>query len=150
MPWFDNPTLRRGVPEVIVSGTPRLLARDEIVAPKGRDSMGLRRVMSWIVLIFAGFAEVGFTTCLKLSENFSRPGPSLGFLGLSILSFALLTRAIQTIPLGTAYAVWTGIGASGTAIVGILFFKDPLTVGRVAFLLVLIGSIIGLKMVSAS
>jgi quaternary ammonium compound-resistance protein SugE len=104
--------------------------------------------MAWIVLIIAGLAEVGFTTCLKLSENFSRPLPSLGFLALSILSFALLTKAIQTIPLGTAYAVWTGIGATGTAIIGIAFFKDPLSTARVVLLLVLIGSIIGLKVVA--
>lgn len=105
--------------------------------------------MAWIVLIFAGLAEVGFTTCLKLSENFSKPVPSIGFLVLSILSFALLTRAIQTIPLGTAYAVWTGIGAFGTAIIGIAFFKDPLSTARVVLLLVLIGSIIGLKVVAS-
>ncbi|RUL86850.1 DMT family transporter [Tautonia sociabilis] len=104
--------------------------------------------MAWILLVCAGLAEVGFTTCLKLSENFSKPVPSAGFLALSILSFALLTRAIQTIPLGTAYAVWTGIGAFGTAAIGIVFFKDPLSPARVVFLLVLIGSIIGLKVAS--
>ena len=104
--------------------------------------------MAWIYLLCAGLAEVGFTTCLKLSENFSKPVPSLGFLGLSVLSFALLTRAIQEIPLGTAYAVWTGIGAFGTAIIGIAFFKDPLSTARMVLLLVLIGSIIGLKVVS--
>ncbi len=60
----------------------------------------------------------------------------------------MLTKAIQTIPLGTAYAVWTGIGASGTALIGIVFFKDPVTGGRLAFLLLLIGSIIGLKVIS--
>jgi quaternary ammonium compound-resistance protein SugE len=104
--------------------------------------------MAWIILVVAGLAEVGFTTCLKLSENFTRPIPSAGFLVLSILSFVLLTRAIQTIPLGTAYAVWTGIGACGTAVVGIALFKDPLTGGRVALLMVLIGSVIGLKVIS--
>ena len=104
--------------------------------------------MAWMILVIAGLAEIGFTTCLKLSENFTRPIPSAGFLVLSILSFVLLTRAIQTIPLGTAYAVWTGIGACGTAIVGIVLFKDPLTGGRVALLMTLIGSVIGLKVLS--
>lgn len=104
--------------------------------------------MAWIYLIVAGMAEIGFTTCLKLSENFSKPVPSFGFLGLSIFSFVMLTKAIQTIPLGTAYAVWTGIGASGTALIGIMFFKDPVTGGRLMFLLLLIGSIIGLKVIS--
>ena len=104
--------------------------------------------MAWILLIIAGLAEIGFTTCLKLSENFSRPVPSAGFFVLSIWSLVLLTRAIQTISLGTAYAVWTGIGACGTAIVGIVVFKDPMTVGRVALLMILIGSVIGLKVLS--
>ena len=104
--------------------------------------------MPWLVLFLAGLAEVGFTTCLKLSENFTRPAPAAGFVALSILSFVLLTRAAQTIPLGTAYAVWTGIGAAGTAIVGIAVFKDPVGAGRLVFLATLIGSIIGLKLVS--
>ncbi len=104
--------------------------------------------MSWVYLVLAGVFEIGFTTSLKLSENFSRLWPSLSFLVLSILSFYFLTKAIQTIPLGTSYAVWTGIGAFGTAIVGIVFFMEPVTASRIFFLLMLISSIIGLKLVS--
>jgi len=104
--------------------------------------------MSWVYLILAGCCEVGFTTCLSLSDGLKKVGWTLGFLALLAASMALLTVAIRGIPLGTAYAVWTGIGAAGTAIVGIVFFKDPLTAGRVIFLVLLIGSVIGLKWVS--
>ncbi len=104
--------------------------------------------MAWGLLVLAGLFEVGFTTCLKLSESFTKPIPSMGFLVCAILSFWLLTKAAETIPLGTAYAVWTGIGAFGTAVIGICFFGDPATTLRLVFLVLLIGSIIGLKLVS--
>jgi quaternary ammonium compound-resistance protein SugE len=104
--------------------------------------------MPWIYLVIAGFCEVGFTTCLKLSNGLSKLGPSIGFLVLLTASMALLTVATRDIPMGTAYAVWTGIGAAGTAVVGIIWFRDPATVGRLLFLILLIGSIIGLKLVS--
>ncbi len=105
--------------------------------------------MNWLILIIAGLFEVGFTTCLKLSNNFKDIGWSVGFFVCITLSFLLLNKAIQTIPLGTAYGVWTGIGAVGTVIVGIVVFKDPATFWRVFFITTLIGSIIGLKAVSA-
>jgi quaternary ammonium compound-resistance protein SugE len=106
--------------------------------------------MNWFLLILAGLFEVGFTTCMKLSEGFTKKAPSAGFLVFAILSFVLLNKATNKgIPLGTAYAVWTGIGAFGTALIGIVFFKDELSAGRVFFLAALIGSIIGLKVVSA-
>lgn len=104
--------------------------------------------MAWGLLVLAGLFEVGFTTCLKLSESFTKPIPSMGFLVCAILSFWLLTKAAETIPLGTAYAIWTGIGAFGTAVIGICFFGDPATTLRLVFLVLLIGSIIGLKLVS--
>ena len=104
--------------------------------------------MSWLLLIFAGLFEVGFTTCLKLSDSFSKPWPSLGFMLCAAISFWLLTKASQTIPLGTAYAVWSGIGALGTALVGIYAFGDPTSTWRLVFLTLLIGSIIGLKLAS--
>lgn len=104
--------------------------------------------MSWLLLAFAGLFEVGFTTCLKLSDSFSKPLPSIGFVICAAISFWLLTKASQTIPLGTAYAVWTGIGAFGTALVGIYAFGDPTSTWRLVFLTLLIGSIIGLKLVS--
>lgn len=104
--------------------------------------------MAWLILILAGLFEVGFTTCLKLSNNFTNVAWSAGFFVCIVLSFTLLNKATQTIPLGTGYAVWTGIGAAGTVIVGILLFKEPPEFWRVFFIFLLIGSIIGLKLVS--
>lgn len=104
--------------------------------------------MPWLYLILAGIFECAFTTCLKLSDGLTRLGWSIAFVLLSIVSFAFLTLAAQKISLGTAYAVWTGIGAVGTAAIGIIWFKDPATFWRLFFLATLIGSIIGLKVVS--
>src|SRR5688572_5136348 len=104
--------------------------------------------MAWLFLIMAGFFEVAFTTCLKLSNNFTHRGWTIGFLISISLSFYLLNKAIQTIPLGTGYAVWTGIGAVGTAIIGIFIFNEPAFFWRVFFITLLIGSIVGLKFVS--
>lgn len=109
--------------------------------------------MPWIILIIAGLFEVGFTTCLSKAKEAS--GTSyygwwiLGFFVSLSLSMYLLYKATQTLPMGTAYAVWTGIGAAGTVLVGILFFKESLGFWRIFFLLTLILSIIGLKYVSA-
>lgn len=104
--------------------------------------------MAWAFLIAAGLCEVTFAYFLKASEGFSKTTPTILFFGFSVLSFYLLTKAMATIPLGTAYAVWTGIGALGTAIVGIIFFKDPATLARIFFLGLLLTSIVGLKLVS--
>lgn len=106
--------------------------------------------MPWLILIVAGLFEVGFTTCLKLSNNFTDLKWSIGFFISITLSFLLLNRAIQTIPIGTGYAVWTGIGAVGTVIIGILFFKEPADFWRLFFIFSLIGSIAGLKLVSSN
>lgn len=102
--------------------------------------------MDWLYLVGAGLAEIGFTTSMKLSQGFKRLIPSLCFFIFAPLSFWLLSLAIQTIPLGTAYAVWTGIGACGTALVGIAFFKDSAHPARLALLALLIASIVGLKL----
>ena len=104
--------------------------------------------MSWIYLIIAGLFEVGFTTSLKLSDNFSNRLWSVMFFVCISLSFYFLNRAIQTIPIGTAYAVWTGIGAVGTVIVGIMVFREPAEFWRMFFIFLLIGSIVGLKFVA--
>lgn len=104
--------------------------------------------MNWIILIIAGLFEVGFTTCLKLSDNFSNIKWSIGFFLCITLSFILLNMAIQTIPMGTAYAIWTGIGAVGTVIVGIILYNEPIDFWRLFFVFLLIGCIIGLKTVS--
>ncbi len=104
--------------------------------------------MAWTYLIIAGLFEVGFTTSLKLSENFANRGWSVMFFICISLSFYFLNRAIQTVPIGTAYAVWTGIGAVGTAIVGMVFFREPTEFWRLFFMFLLIGSIVGLKFVA--
>ena len=104
--------------------------------------------MDWVILIVAGLFEVGFTTCMKLSHDFTKLWPSLGFLFFAIMSFVLLNHATQTISLGTGYAVWTGIGASGTALIGIIFYRDSVDFWRIFFLVALIGCVLGLKLVS--
>jgi len=105
--------------------------------------------MSWFYLIIAGLFEVGFTTSLKLSENFHNKGWAVAFFISITLSFYFLNKAIQVIPMGTAYAVWTGIGAVGTVIVGMILFKEPSDFWRMFFIFLLIGSIVGLKFVGA-
>lgn len=104
--------------------------------------------MSWIILVIAGLFEVGFTTCLKLSNNFSNLKWSIAFFVCITLSFLLLNKAIQTLPMGTAYAVWTGIGAVGTVLVGIFLFEEPVNFWRIFFITSLIGSILGLKFIA--
>lgn len=104
--------------------------------------------MAWLYLVIAGMFEVAFTTSLKLSNNFSNSKWTVAFFVSISLSFHFLNLAIQKIPLGTAYAVWTGIGAVGTAVVGILFFQEPSYFWRMFFIILLIGSIVGLKLVS--
>jgi quaternary ammonium compound-resistance protein SugE len=104
--------------------------------------------MAWLYLILAGLFEVAFTTSLKLSHNFTHRWWTAGFFISISLSFYFLNKAIQTIPLGTGYAVWTGIGAVGTALVGIFVFNEPAFFWRVFFITLLIGSIVGLKVVS--
>jgi quaternary ammonium compound-resistance protein SugE len=102
--------------------------------------------MAWLILIAAGVFEVGFTTSMKYAHGFSRPWPTVAFLVCVVLSFILLERATRSIPLGTAYAVWTGIGAAGTVVVGALLFGETLGALRLLFLTTLVASIIGLKL----
>jgi quaternary ammonium compound-resistance protein SugE len=107
--------------------------------------------MAWIILIIAGLFEVGFTTCLAKAKETSGSTYLMWILGFFIsmfMSMYLLYKATLTLPMGTAYAVWTGIGAAGTAIIGILFFKEPLHIWRLFFLFTLIASIVGLKYVT--
>ncbi len=107
--------------------------------------------MNWLILIIAGLFEVGFTTCLSKANTTTGTTSTLWFMGFFAslsLSMYLLYKATQTLPMGTAYAVWTGIGAVGTAIIGILFFKEPAEFWRLFFITTLIASIVGLKFVS--
>jgi quaternary ammonium compound-resistance protein SugE len=120
--------------------------------PRYRVAMPFVRSLShlnpWIYLVAAGVFEMGFTSFMKLSHGFERWGYDVCFAVCALLSFGLLNLSTRDLSLGTAYAVWTGIGAFGTAAVGILLFKDPATFWRLVFLTTLIGSIIGLKFVS--
>ncbi len=102
--------------------------------------------MAWIYLVLAGLFEIAFAIALKLSDGFTRPWPVILFTLFAGASFIFLARAIVVIPIGTAYAVWTGIGAAGAAIVGLLAFGEPATALRLLFIATLIGSVIGLKL----
>ncbi|HAI16570.1 MAG: QacE family quaternary ammonium compound efflux SMR transporter [Xanthomarina sp.] len=107
--------------------------------------------MNWILLIIAGLFEVAFATCLGKAKETSGTEMVywyLGFLVCLVISMYLLVKVTQELPIGTAYAVWTGIGAVGTVLVGIFVFKEPASFWRVFFLTTLIASIIGLKFVS--
>ncbi len=104
--------------------------------------------MYWIYLFIGGIFEFTFTTMLKLSENFSKPLPTIGFIIASVLSLLFLNWSLKGIPLGTAYAVWTGIGAVGTVIISIVLFKEPAGFLRLFFIFMIIASVVGLKLVS--
>ncbi|MBO9204429.1 MULTISPECIES: DMT family transporter [Niastella] len=107
--------------------------------------------MGFILLIIAGLFEVAFASCLGKAKETTGTASYWWYAGFFValtISMVLLVKATKTIPIGTAYAVWTGIGAVGTVLMGILFFKEPATFWRMFFLTTLIGSIIGLKYVS--
>jgi quaternary ammonium compound-resistance protein SugE len=102
--------------------------------------------VSWIVLVLAGLFEVCWAVGLKYTDGFRRPGPSVFVVCTLGISMLLLGWAARTLPIGTAYAVWTGIGALGAAIFGILLFREPVNAGRLLFLGLLIVSLVGLKL----
>lgn len=107
--------------------------------------------MHWLILIIAGIFEVAFAFCLGKAKDATGNTLIFWYLGFLIAlgaSMLLLIKATQNIPIGTAYAVWTGIGAVGTVLLGIMVFKEPMNALRLLFLMTLIGSIIGLKIVS--
>ncbi len=107
--------------------------------------------MNWIVLIIASIFEVAFAFCLGKAKETSGNDMYLWYTGFLVtlgISMGLLIKATQTLPIGTAYAVWTGIGAVGTVLVGVFVFKEPATFLRILFITTLIGSIVGLKIVS--
>jgi quaternary ammonium compound-resistance protein SugE len=101
--------------------------------------------MSWLYLFVAGLFEVAWAIGLKYTEGFSRLVPSLLTVGAMIVSLALLGLALKSLPVGTAYAVWTGIGAVGTAALGIYLFDEPATVARLACIGLIVAGIVGLK-----
>jgi len=104
--------------------------------------------MAWLVLFVAGLLEVGWAVGLKYSEGFTRPMPSILTALALVASMGLLGIALRTLPLGTAYAVWTGIGTIGTALLGMVLFKEPATVARLLCISLIVVGIVGLKLVT--
>lgn len=102
--------------------------------------------MAWIFLVLAGLFEVGFTTCLRYTEGFKNIGWNIGFFVCASISFSLLEKASKAIPLGTSYAIWVGIGAVGTVLVGVVTGEESINLVRVLLLLGLVACIIGLKL----
>ncbi len=102
--------------------------------------------MYWILLFFAGLFEIGWAVGLRYSDGWTRLVPSMLTLAAMAVSFALLSLALRGLPLGTAYAVWTGIGAVGTAIVGMLFLGETLSLLRIASILLIVIGLLGLKL----
>lgn len=104
--------------------------------------------MAWVYLLFAGLFEIGWAVGLKFSHGFTRFGPSAATVVSMGFSIALLGLALRTLPLGTGYAVWTGIGTVGTALLGLLLFAEPATAGRLACVGLIVTGIVGLKLLS--
>ncbi len=104
--------------------------------------------MAWVYLFFAGLLEIGWAIGLKYTEGFTRLVPTLWTVASMIVSLALLGLALRTLPVGTGYAVWTGIGTVGTAILGIVLLGEPATVLRLACIGLILAGIVGLKLVS--
>ena len=104
--------------------------------------------MNWIFLIAAGLLEIGCAIGLKYTCGFTRLWPTAATFATMTLSFFLLSLSLKTIPMGTAYAVWTGIGAAGTAALGMIMFGEPREVGRIVCLVMIVAGTVGLKMFS--
>jgi len=104
--------------------------------------------MAWVYLFIAGIMEIGWAIGLKYTNGFSRFWPSVGTVSAMIVSFYFLSQALKIIPIGTGYAVWTGIGAVGTAALGILLFDEPREFFRILCIVLIVVGIVGLKVVS--
>jgi quaternary ammonium compound-resistance protein SugE len=104
--------------------------------------------VAWALLFFAGLFEIGWAIGLKYTDGFTRPWPSAWTVAAMVASVVLLALAVRTLPIGTAYAVWTGIGAAGTVILGIVLFGEPATLPRLFFVALIVAGIAGLKLVT--
>jgi len=102
--------------------------------------------MPWIILLFAGLFEIGWAIGLKYTEGFTRLWPTLGTVAAMAVSLSLLGIAMKSLPVGTAYAVWVGVGAVGTAILGIVLLQEPVSAGRLLSLGLIVAGIVGLKL----
>jgi quaternary ammonium compound-resistance protein SugE len=131
-----------GVPHIGVRRTTSTLipSQDGLLVPEA--------VMAWFLLLIAGLLEVGWAVGLKYTEGFTKLIPSVLTLTSMTASVGMLALALKTLPMGTAYAVWTGIGAVGTAILGIILFNDPSNFARVACIGLIVAGIVGLKLAS--
>ncbi|HYF61440.1 MAG TPA: multidrug efflux SMR transporter [Herpetosiphonaceae bacterium] len=105
--------------------------------------------MAWVILFIAGLLEMAWAVLLKQSEGLTRPLPTIGFLASLAMSMGLLAYSLKTLPVGSAYAVWTGIGAAGTAIVGMVWLGEPRDTLKLVSLVMLIAGIIGLRITSS-
>lgn len=104
--------------------------------------------MAWFILVVAGLFEIGWAVGLKYTEGFTRLGPSVFTAVSLVISMGLLGISLKTLPLGTAYGVWTGIGTVGTALLGILIFREPATAARLVCIGLIVTGIVGLKLVT--
>lgn len=104
--------------------------------------------MAWFILFVAGLLEIGWAVGLKYTEGFTKLWPSVGTGVALVASMALLGVSVKTLPLGTAYAVWTGIGTVGTAILGMVLFREPATAARLVCIALIVSGIVGLKLVT--
>ena len=102
--------------------------------------------MNWILLVLAGLCEVGWAIGLKYTQGFTRPLPTVGTISAMLISIWLLGIAMKSLPVGTAYAVWVGIGATGTAILGIILLNESASAARLASLGLIVAGIVGLKL----
>jgi quaternary ammonium compound-resistance protein SugE len=105
--------------------------------------------MAWLVLVIAGLFGVGWAVGLKFTEGFTRVWPTLATVASMVVSLGLLGLALRTLPLGTAYAVWTGVGTVGTALLGIVLFDEPAGAIRLTCIALIVAGIVGLRLVSA-
>jgi quaternary ammonium compound-resistance protein SugE len=110
----------------------------------------MERIMAWALLVFSGLLEAGWALCLKASQGFTRFWPSAAFVVLAIASMAGLMIALKSLPVGPAYAVWVGIGASITAIVGMIAFKDPVNVLTIASIVAIMAGVVGLQLAGSA
>ena len=115
-------------------------------SPPGPPTSNLNKVMAWLYLLLAGLFEIGFAISIKLMDGHKNLPWTLVFYVCVILSFGFLQEAAKSLPIGTAYAIWTGIGGVGVAIIGMAFLGDPINPWRIMFLLMLVTALVGLKL----
>jgi quaternary ammonium compound-resistance protein SugE len=130
-----------------VSGQPTAQRSAEWTSAKGDQQPLGDLIMAWLTLIVAGLFEIGWAVGLKYSEGLTRLWPTVATAVALVLSMGLLALALRSLPLGTAYAVWTGIGTVGTAVLGMVLFREPATVARLVCIALIIVGIVGLKLV---